>query len=60
VPALAARAPEGDTYVATGTGDARIARMMSRIEVSSPPGVSIRSTISELPRSRALSIPFSM
>src|SRR5262247_1215313 len=32
VPALAARAPLGHTYVATGTGDARIVRMMSRME----------------------------
>jgi hypothetical protein len=44
VPALAARAPLGKTNVATGTGDARISLMMSRIEVSRPPGVSSFST----------------
>src|SRR5215471_7078456 len=46
VPALAARAPLGATNAATGTGDARIALMMSRIERSRPPGVSICSTTS--------------
>ncbi len=47
VPALAARAPPGATYPMTGTGEARIARMIWRIEVSSPPGVSIRSTTAD-------------
>ena len=41
MPALAARAPLGATNAATGTGEARIALMMSRIDVSRPPGVSI-------------------
>ena len=36
----------GATNVATGTGDARIALMMSRIERSRPPGVSICNTTS--------------
>ena len=54
MPALAARAPGGETYVATGTGEARIARMMSRIDVSRPPGVSISITTNALPRSAAL------
>jgi hypothetical protein len=40
VPALAARAPLGETKEATGIGEARMALMMSRIAVSSPPGVS--------------------
>ncbi len=44
VPALAARAPLGNTKVATGIGEARIPLMMSRIAVSRPPGVSIVST----------------
>src|SRR6267142_502087 len=46
VPALAARAPPGATKLATGTGEARMSLMISRIEVSSPPGVSMRSTTS--------------
>src|SRR5216110_3527085 len=49
VPALAARAPLGPTKTATGTREARIALMISRIEVSSPPGVSICSTTSCAP-----------
>src|SRR5205807_4867983 len=40
-PAEAARAPEGETNTTTGSGAPRIFLMMSRIEVSSPPGVSI-------------------
>src|SRR5690606_30379936 len=40
-PALAARAPLGATYIATGTGEARMFLIMWRMEVSSPPGVSI-------------------
>ena len=47
VPALAARAPLGDTYVTTGTSEASIACTMSRIDVSSPPGVSIVTTTTE-------------
>ena len=38
-PAEAAWAPEGATKVATGTFDARIAVVISRVEVSRPPGV---------------------
>jgi hypothetical protein len=49
VPALAARAPLGATNTATGTGEARIALMTSRIEVSSPPGVSRWMTTSSTP-----------
>ena len=41
VPAEAARAPDGDTYPITGIVDAWMALMISRIEESSPPGVSI-------------------
>ena len=44
VPALAARAPLGATKTATGTGDARMARIICRIEVSRPPGVSSCNT----------------
>src|SRR5947208_12978477 len=40
-PAEAARAPEGETNTTTGSGAPRTFLMMSRIEVSSPPGVSI-------------------
>ena len=46
VPVLAARAPLGATNTATGTGEARIALITSRIEVSSPPGVSTRTMMS--------------
>jgi len=49
VPALAARAPEGLTKATTGIEEARIARIMSRIALSSPPGVSISSTTRRLP-----------
>src|SRR5271169_6993449 len=38
-PAEAAREPVGYTYVTTGTGERRMAWMMSRMEVSRPPGV---------------------
>src|SRR5882762_3620921 len=53
VPALAARAPLGATNDATGTGEARMALMISRIEVSRPPGVSMRSTTSCVPSAAA-------
>src|SRR5438477_9709395 len=56
VPALAARAPLGATNDATGTGEARIALMISRIEVSRPPGVSMRSTTSSVQSVDARSI----
>jgi hypothetical protein len=44
VPADAARAPLGATYTITGTGDAIISLMMSRVDETSPPGVSSRIT----------------
>src|SRR4051812_13104176 len=56
VPALAARAPLGATYTATGTGEARIALMISRIEVSRPPGVSICRITSSAPSLAARSM----
>src|SRR5438046_10551460 len=40
IPAEAARAPEGETKITTGTGAPSIFLMMSRMEVSRPPGVS--------------------
>src|SRR6267142_1831196 len=57
VPALAARAPLGATKTATGTGEARIALISSRIEVSSPPGVSIWRITSSAPSLAARSMP---
>src|SRR4051794_15549797 len=56
VPALAARAPLGATKAATGTGEARIALMISRIEVSRPPGVSICRITSSAPSLAARSM----
>ena len=41
IPAEAARAPDGDTKITTGSGAPSIFLMMSRIEVSRPPGVSM-------------------
>ena len=41
-PADAARAPFGDTYTTTGIGAAMMSLTISRIESSSPPGVSSR------------------
>ena len=60
VPALAARAPLGATKTATGTGEARMARMICRIEVSSPPGVSSCNTTRGVPSTAACCIPRSM
>src|SRR5262245_44930379 len=57
VPALAARAPLGATNTTTGTGEARIALITSRIEVSSPPGVSIWRMTSSAPSLAARSMP---
>jgi hypothetical protein len=57
VPALAARAPEGDTYVTIGMGEASIVRMISRMEVSSPPGVSTSNITNLLPAFCASSMP---
>ena len=44
VPAEAAREPVGATQVTTGSGESAIFLMMSRMDESSPPGVSSRST----------------
>ena len=38
-PAEADCEPEGETNIATGTFESRIAEAISRVEVSSPPGV---------------------
>ena len=38
-PADAAEAPEGETYVTTGTFEARIVEAITRVDVRSPPGV---------------------
>jgi len=57
VPALAARAPDGATNAATGTGEARISCTINRIDVSSPPGVSSVSTTSCAPSLVAAAIP---
>jgi len=43
-PADAARAPLGPTQTTTGTGEARIALFIARVESSSPPGVSSSTT----------------
>jgi hypothetical protein len=43
-PAEAAREPGGETYTITGTGDSSMLLIMLRIELSSPPGVSSRTT----------------
>src|SRR2546423_239449 len=40
-PAEAARAPDGETKMTTGSGAASIFLMMCRMDVSRPPGVSI-------------------
>ena len=60
MPALAARAPSGLTYTATGTRAARIAWMTWRIDVSRPPGVSRRITTSGAPPASAFWIPRTM
>ena len=46
----------GPTQQSTGTSEPLIARMISRIEESSPPGVSIRTTIAGTPSFDALAI----
>src|SRR5438477_7398706 len=56
-PALAARAPDGETYAATGTGDARISCTIRRIDVSRPPGVSSVNTTSCAPSFEARERP---
>ncbi len=55
MPALAARAPAGPTQVATGTDELRMSLMMSRVEASRPPGVSMRMITSAASRSAAVS-----
>src|SRR3546814_5667713 len=57
VPALAARAPLGLTKLATGMGEARIWRMMARMEESRPPGVSSSMTANVEPFSTACCKP---
>ena len=52
-PADAAEAPEGATYVAMGTRDARIEVVISRIDVMSPPGVESSKTTRDAPLSSA-------
>ena len=47
VPAEPALAPEGDTYVMTGTSDAKISDTISRVGSSMPPGVSSSIRIPE-------------
>jgi hypothetical protein len=42
--------------VTTGKGESMIARMIERIEVSSPPGVSMRRTTTSAPAAAASSI----
>jgi hypothetical protein len=53
VPALAARPPLGDTKPTTGNGAERMSWTMSRIAVSSPPGVSMRRMTNAVPDSCA-------
>jgi len=58
VPAEAARAPSGETYVITGTGEFRMAWVMVRIEESSPPGVSmVRTTAAAFSLAAASTFP---
>ena len=59
-PADAAREPVGETNVTTGTGDAKIFAMICRIDVSSPPGVSIVISTNDACSCAARSIPFEM
>src|SRR2546428_4113998 len=57
VPADAARAPEGAVKQMTGTFEFRIAVVISRIEESGPPGVSIVSSTAVSPTAFAWPIP---
>ena len=54
-PAEAARAPSGDTYAITGIGAAMMSLTISRVELSSPPGVSMRMIATSAPSSSASS-----
>ena len=58
MPALAARLPFGATYITTGTREARIAWIISRVEDSSPPGVSRRTITAGAPWAAARSSAF--
>ena len=49
VPAEAALEPLGPTNVANGTAEFKIPLIICRMEVSSPPGVSMRITINSSP-----------
>ena len=55
-PAEAPRAPEGPTKTATGVRQLSIRSMIWRMEVSRPPGVSIRTTSRGAPAASARSI----
>jgi hypothetical protein len=55
-PADAARAPVGDTYTITGTGEFSMSRTIERIDRSSPPGVSSWMTRAAAPSAPARSI----
>ncbi len=55
-PAEAARAPDGDTKIATGTFAAIIRVTIARVESSSPPGVRKVNTTSTAPAISACSI----
>ena len=59
-PAEAPREPVGDTYTTTGTGEERMCWMMSCMEVSSPPGVSMVISTRLACSCAACSIPLSM
>src|SRR6266508_6459506 len=60
VPADAARAPDGETYVMTGTGEFRMAFVIFRVEESRPPGVSMVMRTAIAPSSAAAEIPLVM
>ena len=54
-PAEPARAPGGPTQTSTGTGEARKALTMSRVDSRAPPGVSTTTRSAPRPRFRARS-----
>ncbi|GBD28405.1 hypothetical protein HRbin31_00421 [bacterium HR31] len=56
-PAEAARAPGGATYTITGTGEPRIALVMSSVDFNRPPGVSSSTTRATAPAAWASRIP---
>jgi hypothetical protein len=59
VPAEAARAPLGETKQMTGMSESRMARIILRIELSDPPGVSMVSSTAEASEEAADSMPVS-